>query len=164
MPPRRLEPLRATLLVGTLTAAVGVGFVWGRQAKSQPAVAVERATAPACPPPSLAAIVPIADVGALRQEIREVLRQELRQFLAEGAHSAQPDPVAAVSPAQTEAHQRALALLDTASGRRHWSNDDARALRQLMPAMTGEQRQEVLHRLLPAINGGELVSDAQPPF
>jgi hypothetical protein len=164
MPPRRLEPLRAALLVGILAGAVGIGFVWGRQAKSQPVMVVEHAAERACLAPSVAAIAPIADVGALRREIRDVLRQELRQFVAEGPHSDQPAAASVITRAQSDAHERALALLETASAQRRWSNEDAQALRQLMPEMTDEYRQDVLHRLVPALNSGKIASDARLPF
>jgi hypothetical protein len=75
-------------------------------------------------------------------------------------------PPAPPSPQSEAAHAQSLELLSAARDRRHWTSEDASALHRLMPQMTQEQCDDILHTLLPALNRGEITADfaGRPPF
>lgn len=107
-----------------------------------------------------------AEGAALRAELARIIRDELRggkaEVAAQAPTKAAPDEASSESVAATaDAHR----LIESAMGARRWTDREAEAMRQLMPAMTDAQRDEITHRLLAAINTQALKLDvAGPPF
>jgi hypothetical protein len=98
------------------------------------------------------------DEAALRNVVRDVLRDELHNVAPP-----EPRPSRPVTQGPTAANEAAFAqggeLLEAARARRRWTSDDRVALRQLLPQMTAEQRDDILQTLFPALNRGELTTD-----
>jgi hypothetical protein len=102
------------------------------------------------------------DEAALRSVIRDVLREELRS--AQSATEPAPSPRVAPTAENVTAHDKGLECIRSARARRHWTSDDVATMRELLQQMTQEQRDEVLHTLLPAINRGEIAIDVHGPL
>jgi len=100
---------------------------------------------------------------ALRQEIAQILREELWNVLAAagaGADGVQAEDMAAAkvldTPQNVEAYTRAHEVVRGALASRYWADDDAQELRQSFASLTNAQREEILQILFPAINRGEI--------
>jgi hypothetical protein len=140
-----------TLASCAVTGAVA--FVAARATAPQPRAAAAR--------PAATCRAEGVDMAALRVEVRAALRDELAARPASAAPApaaaAEPPPPAGPSPEQLAAHDRALALIAAARPTGRWDDDDVAQMRQLLAQLDPEQRDDVLHTLLPAINDGELV-------
>jgi hypothetical protein len=140
------------------------------------AFAAGRYSAPAMPAPRLSAAGAPAlrlDVAGVRADIRQILREELRSSDREAPGAAAIAPAGAVAapaadpppgPEAVSAYESALALVERGRQEGRWEH--SRELRALFATMTEEQRTQVIHTLLPAINAGEIAYDARsgPPF
>ncbi len=74
-------------------------------------------------------------------------------------------PAARPEPAAEEALQRGRALVSQALVRGSWTEADALAFRPVLAAAGRDGSEELLRRLLPAINEGQIrVETAGPPF
>ncbi len=106
------------------------------------------------------------DVQQLREEVRAVLREELDAALARAGHS--PPASSARAPEAKEptaeslkALARGERLVAEGIASRRWTQKQAEALRGLLSQLSEAQRRQLLQKLLPAINRGEVTVDAQ---
>jgi hypothetical protein len=126
--------------------------------------------------PAHAGVVPGRQVAAtgsdermLRQEVAQILREELRELHGCGEDSPSPMENAAANllntPENIEAYAQARAVAQTALSVGRWTDEEVHILRQAFAHLTDEQRKETLQLLIPAMNRGELaVETSGPPF
>jgi hypothetical protein len=138
-----------------LLAGVGIGLAAApRRDAAKPAVPAAALSSTA-PPIFVQWSEPYWSNDELRAAIRDVMREERKDERAESPLAKAPE----TTRESRAAHDRAIEILDAARGAKRWSANDVTALRGLMPQMTAEQREEVFHTLLPALNSGELVPE-----
>jgi hypothetical protein len=149
-----------------VVAAFVVGAALGHLAGVRGiAVAQSARPAPEAAPAS-ARVAPPFDAAPLTAEVRHAVAEACRAAPAPPA-AIQPSVAAPVESLEAvEAHDRAQALLVTALAAGAWTEADVLALRPLVGRMTGEQREEVLGKLVPALNEGRLRATIGPgpPF
>jgi hypothetical protein len=154
--------LSGWLLPLALGAGVFVGLAFGRGQRSAPAAAPPRV-------PLVAAV----DMTALRRAIAEECRPAATSSPAAAPTPAAPPTATATATATAEptadqdaADAEARDLVERAVAAGHWSANEATALRRLLAHVTRDQRDEVLHTLLPEINSGRVRVDTGlvPPF
>jgi hypothetical protein len=106
------------------------------------------------------------DPALLRSELRAALAELQRGSLpaAAPATTAPPPLAAAAEPSrdevQTEDLARGRRLLADAVASHRWRAADAQAFRGLLPALPPDRREELVRTLVAAVNGGQLVPDA----
>jgi hypothetical protein len=151
------------LLLFVLATGIGIGVVLTRGSATAVTGAQASRAAAERPVETFGAHPVVINAGGrvdeagLRGVIRDVLRDELKGARADEARSATASPAPTVE--NIAAHDKGLQLIASARARGDWTHEDAQALRQQMPQMTQEERDEVLHTLLPALNRGELKID-----
>jgi hypothetical protein len=108
---------------------------------------------------------PAIDVSALAEQLSQRIRQEPPSAVAEPASGAadagdrdlEPDTVAAVAEGQR--------LVDGALRSGQWTDEQADALRALIPRIGGEHHLELIRQLIVPINEGRVTYDGSgPPF
>jgi hypothetical protein len=160
---------RALLHTAVLALAVSLGFVGGRLTERRPVAIVNgpRDT-PLAPLRALAAVSPQAtfDAAAEREALRAIIREELRAAKApEGAEAVEPPRAEGSPPESAAAYASSTSLVSAALTARSWTDRDVQELHQLLPQLSQAQREEVLHRLVPALNRGDLkVAFSGRPF
>lgn len=148
--------------IAIAAAAVG-GYLLGRASSSPNAperVAASAAVAPAAATP---------DVDLTRIQQAYVDLQAVAERLEAAAATLKSAPIAAASanghttiearptPAEAEAAARlANDTLNIALSRHVWSADDAHAFRRALPDLPPGERDRVIHKLLVAINSGQV--------
>ncbi len=97
-------------------------------------------------------------ITALRDEVQSQTIEDANEPQVDGAAvEAQPEN----APALAAAQQRVEDALST----RRWTDEDAQSLRQNLASLSGRQESEVLARIVPALNSGEIdVVTSGPPF
>jgi hypothetical protein len=106
------------------------------------------------------------DTQALGAEVARLLKEELRAGTTAAPTPAEP-PAAPPqpSPLQLEARRQVERLIDSAQSSRQWGPSQAEEFRQLLPQLTGPQRQEAIHRLIVLLNSGQVdVQTGGAPF
>lgn len=161
-----MKPLVSHLLM--LLVGVGVGaLLLPRAAPPAPAGVPRQEPSRPDARALLVAATALPDGEALRRDVGQIVREELRAFVAQSSGAARTTTTAAPNepePQNDEMRGRALALVQAATGKRTWTKDDASALHQLMPQLTADQRQEVVQTLLPLLNSGNIRVDTRAPF
>lgn len=164
--------LRSVLLAiaGVLVGFAGHVALSSAHTGSPPAQnrSADNTAAPGIAPPPACA----ADWGAMRDEVKQAVRDVLRED-----HVALPHDVAADGGAvgggasQTQetddnkqARDEEAALLAVAIDSGHWTQVDVTKLRTLIPRMAPADRGKALAALSKAINDHRLKIDAVPPF
>jgi hypothetical protein len=109
----------------------------------------------------------------LRADLRAIVHDEIasaaRQPTCDGAATKGADRAPAappiVTPEALDAENGAQRLVERAFARKAWTQDDALAMRGYLGQVTGEQREDLLRQLLPAMNDGRIkVEPGGPPF
>jgi hypothetical protein len=107
---------------------------------------------------------------ALRQEISQILREELWNVLTAagaGTDGARAKELAAAkilnTPENIEAYAQAHELVRAALSSGYWTDENVQELRQSLAYLTDEQREEILRILIPAINRGEVAVETSGP-
>jgi hypothetical protein len=159
--------MRATALYALLLL-LGAGIGWAAHPSSEPHSAAGETSCPAVPAAPRPLVVTTSgggiDTAALRQLVREAVREELNHA-EPGAHEPTAEPPAPPSTDSEEARDKGLELVRAAHGTGRWTNGNVAELRKLLPSMTEAQRQEIFQTLLPALNRGELARDfTDSPF
>jgi hypothetical protein len=107
-----------------------------------------------------------SDASVLRQEIAQILRDELRELrgaAGDGGDSLRAEILNA--PENIEAYAQAREVVQVALSAGRWTDEDVHLLRQTFASLTDEQQQEMLQTLIPAMNRGEVaVETSGPPF
>jgi hypothetical protein len=139
-------------LVGGVLMGVGVARWTAAPTRT---VIVEGAERPSsAPAPAVAGVA--LDPLALRRELREAVRDELKAARAETAAAEPPAPRHQPTVENEAAHERASERIADALPAHRWTAEDAAAIGKLIPTMTSEERDQVLDQLLGAINRREL--------
>jgi len=75
-----------------------------------------------------------------------------------------PAPPAEPTPENFAAEEQANQRVSAAIGAKHWTQADQAQLRLLIPQLTDEQRSELTHRIVIAINRQEMTLDVRGPI
>jgi len=156
-------------------AAIAVGaFVGGRYTAPRPVVRPATALssdASSGARPRLAG--PARPVGTaldadMRADIRRIIREEAAAALRESDETTAPAGVPKAAPddpspdaEQVRAHAAAVALVESARAEKRWDRARASDLHGLLATMTATQQSDVVQRLIPALNSGEIAFDAR---
>ena len=108
---------------------------------------------------------------ASRQELVQLIRNELRQALANQSPEAQRAREEAIveadilnSPENREAYQSALSVVRTAVAAKRWTEEDKEDFRAAFIQLTNDQRTELMQILAPAINNGGIKVEVTGPL
>ncbi len=91
--------------------------------------------------------------GASADELRAIVRAELRQLQAETA-AAKPPPEAPFQ--ETPQYATSVRVVDQAVAAGRWTTDDRSKLRQVLPSLGSAAMVKVIQRLVVAVNDGRL--------
>jgi hypothetical protein len=124
--------------------------------------AVERSNAPDVRPQPACATTQ-TDTDNARQSLAKIIREELRQALAQCTPEGQKERAEEIANAQLRdspenhaAYQSVSAVVRAAVAAKRWTDEDAQDFRATLGRLTKEQHQELMELLLPAINRGEV--------
>jgi len=106
-----------------------------------------------------------------RQALARIIREEVRQAVADASPEAQRAREEAVAEAQVlnspenhAAYQSALSVVNTAVAAKRWTEEDKETFRDAFGLLTNNQRMELINVLAPAINGGEIKVEVTGPL
>jgi len=106
-----------------------------------------------------------------RQELAQVIREEVRQALAKESPEAQRAREEAIAnatilntPENHAAYQRASSVVNTAVAAKRWTEEDKETLRTAFGQLTNDQRMELMNMLVLAINHGEVTVETPGPL
>jgi hypothetical protein len=121
------------------------------------------------PEPTCAAAAPSDE--ASRQVFASLIREELRQALANGtpaSRQAKAEEIAIAqalnSPENRAAYQSASSVMQAAITVGRWTDEDGRTLREAFVELTNEQRTEVMQLLGSALGRGAIMVDTSGPL
>ena len=109
--------------------------------------------------------------STLRNEIRMVLREELRTFIAQSVQEVERTSEGEQEPSvdssaadgeQVAAYDRGHFLVKRAMSSRLWGEEQVAEMRTILPRLSSSQRRVLLHELLGAISRGEINSQGPP--
>jgi hypothetical protein len=151
--------MKPTTLTGLVIAAALAGYLVARRTAPASTAAASAATAP-LPSSTVPAPSPL-DMAALRDELRSEIRRAMRDVApsreAEPAPEVQPPDAEEESPPEpTRAFEDASDVVDAASLRGRWTENDAATFRDLLTAMTPAERLDSMRTLATAINADRL--------
>jgi hypothetical protein len=119
---------------------------------------------PTCGPAS-------ADTEMFRQALAQIIREEVRQAVADVSPEAQRAREEAIAEAQVlnspenrAAYQSASSVVTTAVAAKRWTEEDKETFRDAFGQLTNKQRMELMNVLAPAINGGEIKVEVTGPL
>ena len=114
-------------------------------------------------PPQPTCVTTQTDPTTTRQALAQLIREELRQALAQWTPESQQQRAEEIANAQLRdtpenraAYQSASAVVRGAVAAKRWTDEDAQDFRATLGQLTKEQHQELMELLLPAINHGEV--------
>ena len=109
--------------------------------------------------------------GASRQDLAQLIRDELRQALANQnpeTQRAREEAIATAeilnTPENKAAYQSATSVVHTAVAAKRWTEEDKEIFRAAFVQLTNEQRTELMKALAPAVNSGEIVVEVNGPL
>jgi hypothetical protein len=138
--------------VGIVIGALLMSF-WGRHAPIDRAAPSTSASPPAFHDAVGAGDVDIAIDARIRQVIREELARHDTLNAVPAVPAALPPSPSAVAPTDVVAQMaRANAVLDAASTRRSWNEDDATEFRSAIAALPAAERQALMFKFAQAVN------------
>ncbi|NOK34046.1 hypothetical protein HMI49_12665 [Corallococcus exercitus] len=116
----------------------------------------------ACPPAAEA--LPLrttvaVDTAGLREEIRQILKEELRAATSAPTPSAPEPRPPEPTPQSVAAFNQGRGLVENAVATGRWSEAQRQELRSLLSQLTPEQRQEIIRTLVVSINSGKVKVD-----
>lgn len=113
---------------------------------------------------------PVND-GASHQDLAQLIRNELRQALANQSPEAQRAREAAIAtaeilntPENKAAYQSATSVVHTAVAAKRWTEEDKENFRAAFVQLTDDQRAELMKVLAPAVNNGEVEIEVNGPL
>ncbi|MCP3063202.1 hypothetical protein LXT21_30940 [Myxococcus sp. K38C18041901] len=150
------------LLIASLCLGPVLGFLAGRATQAPAStdlepvlreLAAQRAllTTLHAPPPR-APVGGNLDSAWLRAEITEAVREALEEKPAPPVEAPPPETSAQALAALQEGHK----VIDNAIASRRWTDEDVSALRRALRTMTAPQQDEVVRRLVIALNSNTL--------
>ena len=106
-----------------------------------------------------------------RQALAQIIREEVRQAVADASpevQQAQEEAIAEAqilnSPENRAAYQSASSVVTTAVAAKRWTEEDKETLRFAFGLLTNNQRMELMNTLAPAVNGGEVKVEVIGPL
>src|SRR5262245_9324051 len=106
-----------------------------------------------------------------RQALAQIIRDEVRQALANASPEAQRAREEAIaeaqilnSPENRAAYQSASSVVQTAVAAKRWTEEDKETFRDAFGLLTNNQRMELMNVLAPAINSGAVKVEVTGPF
>ena len=106
-----------------------------------------------------------------RVDIAQVIREEVRQAMADNSPEAQRAREEAIteakilnSPENKAAYQSASSVVQTAVAAKRWTEEDKEDFRAAFGALTNAQRMELMNVLAPAINNGDVQVEVMGPL
>ena len=106
-----------------------------------------------------------------RQDLARIIREEVRQAMAEASPEAQRAREAAIaeaevlnSPENRAAYQSASSVVTTAVAAKRWTDEDKETFRSAFGLLTNTQRMELMNILAPAVNNGEVKVEVIGPL
>ncbi len=131
---------------------------------------LERSGTPGVHPEPTCATAQSGD-SVTQQALSKIMREELRQALAQWSPDSQQARAQEIATAQLRnspenraVYQSASDVVRTAVAAKRWTDDDAQTLREAMWQLTKEQYLELMEILIPAINRGEIKVETAGPF
>ncbi len=106
-----------------------------------------------------------------RQALAQLIRDEVRQAVAEASPEAQRAREEAIaeaqilnSPENRAAYQSASNVVQAAVAAKRWTEEDKETFRSAFGLLTNNQRMELMNILAPAINNGEVKVEVNGPL
>lgn len=123
----------------------------------------------ACPEPTRVALPGNAE--ELFQALARLIRDEIRQAAADlspenqrAREEAMAEAEILNSPENHVAYQTASSVVTTAMAAKRWTEDDREAFTSAVGLLTSNQRMELMARLIPAVNSGEVKVEVNGPL
>ncbi|MBN8232151.1 hypothetical protein JYK02_32010 [Corallococcus macrosporus] len=129
-----------------------------QEARLEEALRKLEACQPTSDGPPLRATVAV-DTSGLREEIRQILKEELRAATSAPTPAAPEPKLPEPTPESMAAFSQGSALVEKAVATGRWSEAQRAELRPLLSQLTAEQRQEVIRTLVVNINSGKVKVD-----
>jgi len=112
-----------------------------------------------------------ANTEESRQALAQIIREEVRQAVAETSPEAQRAREEAIaeakilnSPENRAAYQSASSVVTIAVAAKRWTEEDKETFRVAFGQLTNNQRMELMNVLAPAVNGGEVTVEVIGPL
>jgi preprotein translocase subunit SecD len=112
-----------------------------------------------------------ANDEASRQALAQLIRDELRQALANASPENQREREEALAearilntPENRVAYQSASSVVHTAVAAKRWTEEDQQTFRAAFAQLTNTQRMELMNILAPAVNKGEITVEVAGPL
>jgi hypothetical protein len=112
-----------------------------------------------------------ANTDMSRQDLAQLIRDEVRHAVAEASPENQREREEAIvnaqilnSPENRVAYQSASDVVHTAVAAKRWTEDDKETFRAAFGALTNDQRMELMNILAPAINNGDVKVEVMGPL
>jgi hypothetical protein len=122
-----------------------------------------------CPEPTQVALP--TDAEKSFQALTKLIRDEVRQAVADMSpenQRAREEAIAEAqilnSPENRVAYQSASSVVTTAVAVKRWTEDDKETLNSALGLLTNNQRMELMSKLLPAVNNGEVTVEVNGPL
>jgi hypothetical protein len=132
--------------------------------------AVQSNPTPAARPEPTQGTAP-ASTAASRQDLAQVIREEVRRAVAEASPEAQRAREEAIaeaqilnSPENRAAYQSAASVVQTAVAAKRWTEEDKETFRAVFGVLTNTQHLDLMNILAPAINSGEITVEVTGPL
>ncbi len=115
--------------------------------------------------------VPANDEESRQAALARIIREEVRQAVADASPEAQRAREEAIAEAQVldspenqAAYQSASDVVTTAVAAKRWTEEDKETFRSAFGLLTNDQRMELMNILAPAINDGEVTVEVTGPL
>jgi hypothetical protein len=112
-----------------------------------------------------------ANGAVSRQDLAQIIREEVRNAVAQESPEAQRAREEAIaeaqilnSPENKAAYQNASSVVTTAVAAKRWTEDDKETFRAAFGQLTNNQRMELMNILAPAINNGHVKVEVMGPL
>ena len=112
-----------------------------------------------------------ANDDASRQALARIIRDEVRQAVADASPEAQrareealAEAEVLASPENRAAYQSATDVVQAAVAAKRWTEEDKEDFREAFGLLTNDQRMELMNTLAPAINNGEVKVEVTGPL
>jgi hypothetical protein len=141
---------RFILAIALVGLGTGIGYVLGaRRADPQPSAPVVRGSAERTP-------IIVADRGLSEADLRRVVKEELAAGSPAQRADRTGEPAPSAPPVDPAAYDDGMRRVKQAIAQRRWTPEDAAALDRTLEAVSPEQRAQLLHTLIPALNRGAI--------
>ena len=116
-------------------------------------------------------VIAPANSEVSRQDLAQIIRDEVRHAVADASPEAQRAKEEAIaeaqilnSPENRAAYQNASSVVTTAVAAKRWTEEDKETFRASFGQLTNDQRMELMNVLAPAINNGQVKVEVMGPL